>query len=64
MESILSWFDSLPTILTAAATIVSGCAIFSTVTPTKTDDQVFNFVLKFINTVGFNVGRAKNADDT
>lgn len=46
----------LPEIMVAAAAI-------ATVTPTQTDNRVLNGLIRIVNLLGLNVGRARNADD-
>lgn len=42
---------------------IGVAAILASLTPNKTDDKVVAMIRKVINTIGFNVGNAKNKDD-
>ena len=44
--------------------IVTACTAITMLTPTKSDDKVFNMILKGINLLSGNFGKNKNADDT
>lgn len=53
-----------------ASAVVVLAAYIATKTPTQVDNKyaskaraVLNFSLRVLNTLGFNVGRARNADD-
>jgi len=46
--------------------LLSGIGFFSllaTVTPNKTDDEIMGWVLKAVNFLGANLGKATNAPD-
>jgi len=50
--------------------IVTACAALAVITPTKVDDAIFgnlgkaiNVVLRFVNILGLNFGKAVNKDD-
>jgi len=47
-------------IVPAALGLFSAIA---TVTPNKVDNKIVDFILKVVNLLGLNVGKAKNADD-
>ena len=57
IESWPAWVSIITALVTAAAAIAA-------VTPTKSDDKVVAAVLRVVNVLGLNVGKAKNADDT
>lgn len=42
--------------------VIGAFALIATMTPNKTDDEIINKLLKFINFVGANFGKSKNAD--
>ncbi|MCK4579388.1 MAG: hypothetical protein KAU50_11405 [Candidatus Marinimicrobia bacterium] len=45
------------------ATVIAGCALIASVTPSKKDDRILQFLLDIVNKLALNVGKAKNADD-
>ena len=51
------------TIGIAVASVVAAAAAIATITPTKTDDKIVNVLLRVVNVLGLNVGKAKNKDD-
>lgn len=55
--------DHIPGIVAVIATIVTACATIASVTPTKVDDAILSGILRIINVLALNVGKAKNADD-
>ena len=57
------FFDALPAWLVAITTLVTACTAITALTPTKTDDEIINKVLKVLNLLAGNVGKNKNADD-
>ena len=48
--------------LPAVTGLVTACAAIAALTPTKTDDEVINKVLKVVNWIGLNIGKAENKD--
>ena len=44
------------------STVVAGCALIATVTPTKVDDRLLQLTLDIINKIGLNIGKAINKD--
>lgn len=57
LVSLLPWWAQLiPIVITAAGAV-------ATVTPTKADNKVIDPLLRIINIIGLNVGKARNADD-
>ena len=56
--------DNWPAWVTVITTVVSAAAAISAITPTKTDDKVMSSILRVVNVLGLNVGKARNADDT
>lgn len=63
MEAIFELLEAAPAWLTAITGIVTAATAITALTPTKTDDQVMNTVLKVLNFLAGNVGKNKNADD-
>ena len=56
--------------LPAVAAIVASCAAVAVITPTKVDDKILgnlgtavNFLLRIVNLIGLNFGKAVNKDD-
>lgn len=47
--------------LMAMTSIVGGFSVIATMTPNKTDNMVVNKMMKVINFMGANFGKAKNA---
>ena len=41
--------------------IAGAFAIIASMTPNENDNKIADYILKFINVVGFNVGNARNA---
>lgn len=48
--------------LTILPVIISIAAIISAATPNKTDNKILDAILKIINILGINIGKAKNKD--
>ncbi len=59
MQTIL-W--NIPEVVQMIALIISAFAILATLTPNKSDDKIMNMLLKGINMLGANLGKAKNPD--
>lgn len=58
----MDWFNSnFDNILQIALEVVGIFSIVATMTPNDSDNKVVEFVLKIINAVGGNFGKAKNA---
>ena len=62
--------DGLVTYLPLAAGVIAACAAVAVVTPTKVDDALFgnlgkaiNVLLRVVNILGLNFGKAVNKDD-
>ena len=63
IENLMNFIDALPAWVTALTALVTACAGIATLTPTKSDDEAINKILRLINIIGLNVGKAKNEDD-
>jgi len=70
METIQSFIDATPALLSAAGLLVAACGAVAAATPTKVDDEIWgkiagpiNTVLRIVNVLAINFGKAKNADD-
>ena len=48
-------------IVSAMTSIVGGFSIIATMTPNKADNMIVEKMVKFINFMGANFGKAKNA---
>jgi len=59
MEDLIA---KLPDYLLIASSVVGSFALIATLTPNETDDKVVNILLKVINFLGANFGKAKNDD--
>lgn len=59
-EWITSNYDSIIDIVTK---VVAACAAIAAITPSKFDNDLLSKISGFINLLGLNVGRARNADD-
>ena len=53
MDDIVNWVQGTMAVIGLAAAI-------SAATPNKSDNKILDFILKLINTVGVNIGNAKN----
>ena len=62
IETILSYFDSLPAWLNAVTGLVTAATAITILTPTKSDDKAVDLILRVLNTAAGNVGRNTNAD--
>ena len=60
---IIEYIAKLPDIIHAISTIIAGCSILASITPSQVDNNFLNMISKIINTLSFNIGKAKNADD-
>ena len=48
--------------LAAATSLVGSAAVIATLTPTKSDDRIVQWLLDIVNFIGANVGKGKNND--
>ena len=62
MDTLTTFMTALPTFLDAALQIVGGFAVISMWTPNKSDDKSVDMILKVLNFLGANVGKARNAE--
>ena len=53
MDDIANWVQGTMAVIGLAAAI-------ATMTPNKSDNTILDFILRLINTVGANIGNAKN----
>ena len=62
MDLITNIMTAIPTFLDAALQIVGGFAVISMWTPNKSDDKIVDMILKVLNFMGANAGKARNAE--
>ena len=62
MDSIAGMMSQLPSWLNAACGIVTACTAVTALTPSKSDDQILNWVLKILNFLSGNFGHNQNKD--
>ena len=48
-------------VIVAMSSIVGGFSIIATMTPNKTDNAIVDKMMRFVNFMGANFGKAKNA---
>ena len=60
---IIEYISKLPDVLHAITMIISGASIIASITPSQADNDFLTMISKIINTLSFNFGKAKNADD-
>lgn len=63
MEQITAILEAAPAWLVAITGVVTAATAVTALTPTKTDDEIINKVLKVLNFLAGNFGKNKNADD-
>jgi hypothetical protein len=63
MEFLNQIIDQLPAWVHAATLVLSAATVVTALTPSNTDNQVVNLLLKLLNAVAGNVGKNRNADD-
>tara|TARA_R110002074_G_scaffold164668_4_gene324479 strand:- start:386 stop:562 length:177 start_codon:yes stop_codon:yes gene_type:complete len=58
----MDWiFENGSSLLDIALKVVGAFAVVASLTPNATDNKIADTLLRIINTLGFNVGNAKNA---
>ncbi len=63
MDQITAILEAAPVWLTAITGVVTACTAITALTPSRSDDEIIDKVLKVLNTLAGNVGRNRNADD-
>lgn len=63
MEQITAILEAAPVWLTAITGVVTAATAITALTPSKSDDEIINKVLRVLNFLAGNVGKNKNADD-
>lgn len=62
MEMFLNFMSSGPSWLTAACEVMAACTAITALTPSKSDDNALNVVLKVLNFLAGNVLKNRNED--
>lgn len=57
------FFEAFPAWLTAITAVVTAATAITALTPSKTDDEIVNKILKVLNFLAGNFLKNKNADD-
>jgi hypothetical protein len=63
MDQITAILEAAPVWLTAITGVVTACTAITALTPSRSDDEIIDKVLKVLNTLAGNVGKNRNADD-
>jgi hypothetical protein len=63
MDWIVDVINTIPNWVHHVTLLITAMAGIATLTPTKTDDRALSMVLRVVNMVGLNFGKARNADD-
>ena len=61
MEMIDWLMENWEQVLMGVSSIVGGFSVLATMTPNSADNRVVDAVMRVINFIGANVGKAKNA---
>lgn len=62
MEQITAILEAAPVWLTAITGVVTAATAITALTPSKSDDEVLNTILKVLNFLAGNFLKNKNAD--
>jgi hypothetical protein len=54
--------ENAPGLIQLAVSIIGAFAVIATMTPNEADNKIANWLLKFVNLLGANVGKARNGD--
>lgn len=63
LDLFIEIWEALPLWLVAITGVVTAANGITALTPTKTDDEILNVVLRVLNFLALNIGKNKNADD-
>lgn len=63
MDQITAILDAAPVWLTAITGVVTACTAITALTPSRSDDEIIDTVLRVLNVLAGNVGKNRNADD-
>ena len=61
MEMINWVMENWEQVLMVVSSIVGGFSVLATMTPNSADNKVVDMVMRIVNFLGANVGKAKNA---
>jgi|TARA_R100001082_G_C4353778_1_gene155824 hypothetical protein len=61
MEMINWVMENWEQVLMGVSSIVGGFSVLATMTPNSADNKVVDMVMRVVNFLGANVGKAKNA---
>ncbi|QDP57537.1 MAG: hypothetical protein Tp1124SUR703682_8 [Prokaryotic dsDNA virus sp.] len=65
MEALMSLYNhpNFGAYIDGLCQVVTACTAITMLTPTKSDDMIFNTILRVLNMLSGNFGKNKNADD-
>jgi len=63
MDQITAIIEAAPVWLTAITGVVTACTAITALTPSRSDDEIIDTVLRVLNVLAGNVGKNRNADD-
>jgi len=63
MDQITAILEAAPVWLTAITGVVTACTAITALTPSRSDDEIIDTVLRVLNVLAGNVGKNRNADD-
>lgn len=63
IDQLEQFFTSFPAWIAALTAVVTAATAVTALTPTKSDDEIVNVFLRFLNILAGNIGKNKNADD-
>ena len=63
MDQITAIIEAAPVWLTAITGVVTACTAITALTPSRSDDEIIDKVLRVLNVLAGNVGKNRNADD-
>jgi len=59
---VQSIFDMIAEWIPKISTVIAGCALISTILPSKTPHKILQKILDIINVIALNIGKATNHD--
>jgi hypothetical protein len=64
MDNLVNWIGSVDwsSVIAVALQVVGAFSVIATMTENKSDNTIADFLLRVVNTLGANVGNAKNAE--
>ena len=63
MDQITAIIEAAPVWLTAITGVVTAATAITALTPSRSDDEIIDTVLRVLNVLAGNVGKNRNADD-